>query len=75
MNPVLEQLAGMVEDIVEEYADNYEFDAGDDDGHHVPDEWELALIRDALHGLTADPEFVAAFNAWQDEVRAADLKR
>lgn len=73
MNPVLEELSGLVDDIVEEFADNYELEMDTDS--YTPNEDELLLIRDALQGLIANPEFIAAFNAWQDEVRAEELRR
>lgn len=74
MNPVIEELSGLVEDIVEEFADNYDLDPSDN-GCHVPNEHERMLIVDALYCLIANPEFIAAFNAWQDEVRAEELRR
>lgn len=47
-----------VESIVEQYVSDYEMEG--DSGGHVPSADERALIADAIHGLLAEPGFVAA---------------
>ncbi len=49
------------ERIIDEYVQDYVFEG--DEGHHTPTESECALIKDAIMGLLADPEFLAALSA------------
>lgn len=46
------------------YLKDYEFTDGET-FEHSPSETELAMIEDAINGLLAESEFVAAFEAWR----------
>lgn len=45
-----------IEDIVDEYVDGYMLEG--DDGSYTPTETERLLIKDAVMGLLATPEFI-----------------
>lgn len=49
------------------YIDGYEFG----EQGYVPTDRERLLIADAIHGLTSDEEFMAAFRKWRRLVEEA----
>ena len=58
------------EQVIQDYVAIYEMCGEDRDGRdaiHTPTEGERALIIDAIHGLMAEPEFVAALSASQQQ--------
>jgi len=61
--------ASKMEEIVETYLHDYEFDDGEQH-HHIPNETEQLLINDAVNGLLADETFLDALTDWRLLVRA-----
>jgi len=55
--------AALMEEHLNNYLFDYEFDDGDG-GCHMPTEIEALLIDDAVHGLLADKGFMDALVAW-----------
>lgn len=58
------------EQVIQDYVAGYEMCGEDQDGRdaiHTPTEGERALIIDAIRGLMAEPEFVAALSASQQQ--------
>lgn len=61
-----EATAGQLEAVVSAYVADYEMRT---EPAYAPTEWERQVIEDAIQGLLADDEFIAAFNDWQAAVR------
>ncbi|CAB3868020.1 hypothetical protein LMG26686_02811 [Achromobacter mucicolens] len=58
------------EQVMQDYVASYELCGEDQDGRdaiHTPTDGERALIIDAIHGLMAEPEFLAALSASQQQ--------
>lgn len=54
-----------LQDFIKQYVENYEL-RGDDEGDHVPNQFERMLIMDAIQGLIIEDEFEGHFKSMCD---------
>lgn len=62
-----------VDKVVNEYVDNYEYEADEDISLLSEPEQKRAIILDAIQGLLAEPDFLKAMQTWLDSVRRAQV--
>ncbi len=67
-----QMLCDELERIEAGFVESYEFDDGNG-GCYRPTEKERVLIADAIAGLMADEDWLAAFDAWRDAVRGRGI--